>query len=694
MFAFKINGEDSVLAIHLGVFHYLLLTDPGESEIRVFEHPHHVALRKLDGMGVIKEILRAGLENSKWTTVSLSLGIVFRHLNDLRSSNTLQKSLEIGLVELLWEASKVSDQLNDIGRASTMALVHEFLPESLILRSIVKGCDLTELRSSPANIIDDYWDNILTVHEDRKNVYKAMLIGILSLYVRQVDFRVNESPRDDGSTRITGDTTSITDIAAAPEISMSECALRAPLLRAPLSSDSSTQALTSTLTSSFPSEVEETPMAQDTASNELKLTVAKLDRLETEIWQKIIEFVRGESILEVTDIPVDLSYPLRANYGRRCPVARRRSIQSLANICLTCRFLWDQIRFHRETFPYAVQQKAKTEADWARTLARLSDSGFKTIRGWNMRDINLTQKKINIIKDILFFSPSLAHFAAGFSVANREDLRLTASLKAMMNTVIDHNRDTLRSIRWTNLNVDILIHLREALSDTLSVLEMLYSHQYSYADVQTANQEFRIWKRLHSLSLVNSSRVSLLLSPIRLLLCDHFPGVQFLELMVGRGEEWEVCAKFLKNFPSLRTLVFDTHHIKEPIRNALPVLDSVTTVALPWLQVDLVGLDFTPNASTIVLLWVPIPFMKRSSMALKTLYDVMLYIAKHKLEATRYIKLRAVRLSAIKECTWPSIVQTDGIRAFDRMQEVGIEVLDHNGDILTGEDFKAQEAPQ
>ncbi|KLO04473.1 hypothetical protein SCHPADRAFT_897001 [Schizopora paradoxa] len=164
--------------------------------------------------------------------------------------------------------------------------------------------------------------------------------------------------------------------------------------------------------------------------------------------------------------------------------------------------------------------------------------------------------------------------------------------------------------------------------------------------------------------------------------------------MVGRGEEWEVCAKFLKNFPSLRTLVFDTHYLKEPLRTPLPVLRSVTTVALPWRHVELVGLDFTPNASTIVLLWVPMSRKYTSDEKLKSLYDVLLYIAEHKLEATRYIKLKAVRLAAVKECTWPSIVQTDGIRAFDRLQKVGIEVLDHNGDILTGEDFKAQEAPQ
>ncbi|KLO04476.1 hypothetical protein SCHPADRAFT_753392 [Schizopora paradoxa] len=175
MSVFMTNGEDAVLALHLGVFHYILLSDPGENGTHAFEHPLHVALRELDGMGVVKGILSASMWHSKWTTVSLSLGIVFCHLSGIRSSDTLKKSLEIGLVELLWEASKHSEQLNDIGRASITVLIRELLPESLILRSVVKGCDLDELRSSTASILGDDWANVFSVHEDRKSLYQALV---------------------------------------------------------------------------------------------------------------------------------------------------------------------------------------------------------------------------------------------------------------------------------------------------------------------------------------------------------------------------------------------------------------------------------------------------------------------------------------------------------------------------------------
>lgn len=175
MSAFMINGEDSVLALHLGVFHFLLLTETSENEARASEHPLHVALDELGGMGVIKEIMKLGLGHSKWTTVSLGLGIIFCHLNDIRSSNMLKKSLDIGLVELLWEASKTPDRLTEIGLASMAALVREFLPEALILRSVVKGCSLDGLRSSFADNIDDQWSNILTLYEDRKDLYKTLV---------------------------------------------------------------------------------------------------------------------------------------------------------------------------------------------------------------------------------------------------------------------------------------------------------------------------------------------------------------------------------------------------------------------------------------------------------------------------------------------------------------------------------------
>lgn len=73
-------------------------------------------------------------------------------------------------------------------------------------------------------------------------------------------------------------------------------------------------------------------MAEDTASNDSEMTVAKLHTLETEIWQNIVEFVRGESFSEIIDIPVDLSYPVRVNLGKRNFGDRILSIQSLANI--------------------------------------------------------------------------------------------------------------------------------------------------------------------------------------------------------------------------------------------------------------------------------------------------------------------------------------------------------------------------
>lgn len=73
-------------------------------------------------------------------------------------------------------------------------------------------------------------------------------------------------------------------------------------------------------------------MAGLSASNDLETTVGKPDALETEIWQYIVEFLRGESFREVIDIPVELSYPVRVNLGKRNSGDRILSIQSLANI--------------------------------------------------------------------------------------------------------------------------------------------------------------------------------------------------------------------------------------------------------------------------------------------------------------------------------------------------------------------------
>lgn len=206
----------------------------------------------------------------------------------------------------------------------------------------------------------------------------------------------------------------------------------------------------------------------------------------------------------------------------------------------------------------------------------------------------------------------------------------------------------LQTLYWTNSRVDVITKLREGSSSTLSVLSVMYANVYDKHAVAAAHRERRTWNGLHSLELnhdfYSNGHCS---SAITLLSCDHFPNVQLLELLPGFEESWDACSALLQNCPSLKVLVFNTTHLRKPRPIALPVLDTVTTIGLFCRDVTSMDLNFTPNASTIVLIAHGIMQDKALERKLEDLYEVLQFIAGHKTFTLQAVKLKGVRINKV-----------------------------------------------
>lgn len=145
--------------------------------ITIFQRSLRVHFVILDGVHDLKDILCLGVEYASRDILDAALGVLFRHFCAVASSTTIQRSLDIGLIKAVLDASKLLDNLKDIGHFSVLSIVRTYIPESFVLRSVVKAFDVEELNSSLSGFPNEQvgWTNIVNLHNSRRLRYHALM---------------------------------------------------------------------------------------------------------------------------------------------------------------------------------------------------------------------------------------------------------------------------------------------------------------------------------------------------------------------------------------------------------------------------------------------------------------------------------------------------------------------------------------
>lgn len=170
---FKTTGSYHTLTSCLNALFLLYQTD--ESGITILQHSLRDQFVLLDGIQVLEDILRAGLEQQNWIVVNKTLSVLFRHLGAVASSITIKRTFDIGLIKAVLEASNSFLELDTIAKVSIVSIVKEYIPESFVLRSVVKAFDVEELNNALIYVTDEGWTNIVNLHNYRRLRYHALV---------------------------------------------------------------------------------------------------------------------------------------------------------------------------------------------------------------------------------------------------------------------------------------------------------------------------------------------------------------------------------------------------------------------------------------------------------------------------------------------------------------------------------------